>query len=44
MHNGILEDYRVITPTQQVTDVVQLVRTYLVYHSWHEDSVTVSFA
>ena len=43
-HNGILEDYRVITPTQQVADVVQLVRTYLVYHSWHENSVTVSFA
>ena len=43
-HNGILEDYRVITLTQQVTNVVQLVRTYQVYHSWHEDSVTISFA
>ena len=44
MHNGILEDYHVITPTQQITEVVQLIRTYLVYHSWQEDSVTVSFA
>ena len=43
-HNGILEDYCVITPTQQIMDIVQLVRTYLVYHSWREDSVTVSFA
>ena len=44
MHNSILEDYRVITPTQQITDVVQLIHTYQVYHSWQEDSVTISFA
>ena len=43
MHNGILEDYRVITPTQQSTEVVQLLRTYQVYHSWQEDSITISF-
>ena len=43
MHNGILEDYRVITPTQQSTEIVQLIHTYLIYHSWQEDSVTVSF-
>ena len=44
MHNSILEDYRMITPTQQIMNVVQLVCTYLVYHSWQEDSITISFA
>ena len=42
-HNSILEDYRVITPTQQSMEVVQLIPTYCVYHSWQEDSVTISF-
>jgi len=41
-HNGILEDYRAIIRSDNRPQVTKLVKAYIVFYDWNDNSYTVS--